>query len=179
MTEYTGPTLLVVFVVALAVTALARRWSISAPLVLVVAGLAISFVPGVPSVPLDPDLVLFLVLPPLLYSAALESSTLRLRENLRRISQLAVGLVVFTTAVVGVAAWLLVPGLPLASALVLGAVVAPPDAVAGTPAAMFDRRRPACAKPTGRRRRRRERTAPVRQRSATARPSTGRSRRDR
>ncbi|MEJ2887056.1 Na+/H+ antiporter [Actinomycetospora aeridis] len=130
MTEHLGPTLLVVFVVALGVTALARRFSFSAPLVLVVVGLGMSFVPGVPSVPLDPDLVLFLVLPPLLYSAALESSTLRLRENLRRISQLAVGLVVFTTAVVGLAAWLLVPGLPLASALVLGAVVAPPDAVA-------------------------------------------------
>ncbi|MFC5139152.1 Na+/H+ antiporter [Actinomycetospora rhizophila] len=130
MSEHTGPTLLVVFVVALGVTALARRFSFSAPLVLVVLGLAMSFVPGVPTVPLDPDLVLFLVLPPLLYSAALESSTLRLRENLRRISQLAVGLVVFTTAVVGVAAWLLVPELPLASALVLGAVVAPPDAVA-------------------------------------------------
>ncbi|PVZ12103.1 Na+/H+ antiporter [Actinomycetospora cinnamomea] len=122
--------LLAVFVVALGVTALARRWAISAPLLLVVVGLAASFVPGVPVVPLDPDLVLFLVLPPLLYSAALQSSTLRLRENLRRISQLAVGLVVFTTAVVGLAAWLLVPELPLASALVLGAVVAPPDAVA-------------------------------------------------
>jgi CPA1 family monovalent cation:H+ antiporter len=130
VTEADPRALLVVFVVALGVTAVARRFSVSAPLLLVVVGLGISFVPGVPTVPLDPDLVLFLVLPPLLYSAALESSTLRLRENLKRISQLAVGLVVFTTAVVGVAAWLLVPELPLASALVLGAVVAPPDAVA-------------------------------------------------
>lgn len=130
MTETDPRALLVVFVVALGVSAIARRFSVSAPLLLVVVGLAVSFVPGVPSVPLDPDLVLFLVLPPLLYSAALESSTLRLRENLQRISQLAVGLVVFTTAVVGVAAWLLVPELPFASALVLGAVVAPPDAVA-------------------------------------------------
>jgi len=130
VTETDPRVLLAVFVVALAVTALARRYGVSAPLLLVVVGLAASFVPGMPIVPLDPDLVLFLVLPPLLYSAALESSTLRLRENLRRISQLAVGLVVFTTAVVGVAAWLLVPELPLASALVLGAVVAPPDAVA-------------------------------------------------
>jgi CPA1 family monovalent cation:H+ antiporter len=130
VTETHPQALLLVFVLALAVTALARRYALSAPLLLVVVGLAISFVPGVPSVPLDPDLVLFLVLPPLLYSAALESSALRLRENLKRISQLAIGLVVFTTAVVGVAAWLLVPELPLASALVLGAVVAPPDAVA-------------------------------------------------
>ena len=130
MTEADPRALLVVFVIALGVTAIARRYALSAPLLLVVVGLAMSFVPGVPVVPLDPDLVLFLVLPPLLYSAALESSTLRLRENMKRISQLAIGLVVFSTAVVGIAAWLLVPDLPLASALVLGAVVAPPDAVA-------------------------------------------------
>ena len=130
MTEADPRALLVVFVVALGVTAIARRYALSAPLLLVVVGLAMSFVPGIPVVPLDPDLVLFLVLPPLLYSAALESSTLRLRENMKRISQLAIGLVVFSTAVVGIAAWLLVPELPLASALVLGAVVAPPDAVA-------------------------------------------------
>jgi Na+/H+ antiporter len=122
--------LLIVLVLAVAVAALAQRFSISAPLVLVVAGLALSFVPGVPVVPLDPDLVLFLVLPPLLYSAALDSSALRLRENLRPIGLLAVGLVAFTTACVGVVAWFLLPDLPLASALVLGAVVAPPDAVA-------------------------------------------------
>ena len=130
MTEADPRALLVVFVLALGVTAIARRYALSAPLLLVVVGLAMSFVPGIPVVPLDPDLVLFLVLPPLLYSAALESSTLRLRENMKRISQLAIGLVVFSTAVVGIAAWLLVPDLPLASALVLGAVVAPPDAVA-------------------------------------------------
>ncbi len=122
--------LLVVLVVALAVTAVARRVNISAPLVLVVVGLGLSFVPGLPAVPLEPELVLFLVLPPLLYSASLESSALRIRENMRPILLLAVGLVVFTTAVVGIVAWLIVPDLPLASALVLGAVVAPPDAVA-------------------------------------------------
>lgn len=122
--------LLVILVVALAVTAVARRVNISAPLVLVVVGLGLSFVPGLPAVPLEPELVLFLVLPPLLYSASLESSALRIRENMRPILLLAVGLVVFTTAVVGIVAWLIVPDLPLASALVLGAVVAPPDAVA-------------------------------------------------
>lgn len=122
--------LLVVLVVAVAVAALAQRFSVSAPLVLVVVGLGLSFVPGIPAVPLDSDLVLFLVLPPLLYSAALDSSALRLRANLRPIGLLAIGLVLFTTATVGVSAWLLLPDLPLASALVLGAVVAPPDAVA-------------------------------------------------
>lgn len=125
--------LLVVVVLALAVTALVRRvrrFSLSAPLVLVVVGLGLSYVPGVPEVPLDADVVLFLVLPPLLYSAALESSALRIRENIRPISLLAVGLVVFTTVAAGLVAWWLLPGLSLAAGLVLGAVVAPPDAVA-------------------------------------------------
>lgn len=127
-----GLPLVALLVGALAITALARRWGASPPLVLVVAGLAASFVPGVPAYEIDPELVLVLVLPPLLYSAALDSSYLRFRDNLRPIGLLSVGLVLFTTAVVGLAAWCLVPELPLAAALVLGAVVAPPDAVAAT-----------------------------------------------
>ena len=113
-----------------AVTALARRFGGSPPLVLVVVGLAVSFVPGLPDYEIDPELVLLLVLPPLLYSAALDSSYLRIRDEKRAIGLLSVGLVLFTTVVVGLAAWWLVPGLPLAAAFVLGAVVAPPDAVA-------------------------------------------------
>jgi CPA1 family monovalent cation:H+ antiporter len=127
-----GLPLIALLVGSLAVTALARRVGASPPLVLVVVGLAVSFVPGVPDYAIDPDLVLLLILPPLLYSAALDSSYLRFRDNLRPIGLLAVGLVLFTTAAVGLAAWWLVPGLPLASALVLGAVVSPPDAVAAT-----------------------------------------------
>lgn len=115
---------------SLAVTVLARRVGAAPPLVLVATGLAVSFIPGMPDYELDPDLVLVLVLPPLLYSAALESSVLSIRANLRSITSLAVGLVLFTTFAVGVVAHLLLPGLPLAAAFVLGAVVAPPDAVA-------------------------------------------------
>src|SRR4051812_4109653 len=125
-----GLPLIGLLVGAFAVTALARRLNVSAPLLLVVVGLAASFVPGVPDYAIDPDLILLLVLPPLLYSAALDSSYLRIRENLRSIGSLAVGLVLVTTAAVGLVAWWLVPGLPLPAALVLGAVVAPPDAVA-------------------------------------------------
>jgi monovalent cation/hydrogen antiporter len=117
---------------ALAVTALARRLGVVAPLLLLAAGLAVSFVPGLPDYRVRPDLVLLLVLPPLLYSAALDSSYLRFRDNLRPIGLLAVGLVLFTTLVVGLAAWWLVPGLPLGPALVLGAALSPPDAVAAT-----------------------------------------------
>jgi monovalent cation/hydrogen antiporter len=122
--------LVVLLAGSFAVTAVARRLGVSAPLLLVVVGLGLSYVPGVPEYALDPELILTLVLPPLLYSAALDSSSLRLRDNLRPIGLLALGAVLLTTVAVGLAAWWLVPGLPLASALVLGAVVAPPDAVA-------------------------------------------------
>jgi Na+/H+ antiporter len=122
-------TLLALVVGSLAVTAVCRRFDVSAPLALVVAGIAASFLPGVDALELDPDIVLLVVLTPLLYSAALESSYLGIRANIRPIGLLAVGLVAFTAVVVGVVAWWLVPGLSLPAALVLGAVVAPPDAV--------------------------------------------------
>ncbi|GLZ37589.1 Na+/H+ antiporter [Actinokineospora sp. NBRC 105648] len=115
---------------SLAVAAVARRMDWPAPLLLVAVGLAVSFVPGVPDFALNPEFVLLLVLAPLLYSAALDSSYLDIKANIRPIGLLAVGLVLTSTVVVGVVAHLVVPGLPLASALVLGAVVAPPDAVA-------------------------------------------------
>ncbi len=122
--------LLLLLAGSLAIAAVARKLDWPAPLLLVAVGLGVSFLPGVPEFRLDPELVLLLVLAPLLYSAALDSSYLDIKANRRPIGLLAVGLVLFTTAVVGVVAHLLVPGLPLASALVLGAVVAPPDAVA-------------------------------------------------
>ena len=125
-----GPELLLLLLGALVVTSIARRLNWSAPLVLVAVGLVVSFIPGVPEFALDPHLILVLVLPPLLYSAALDSSYLNIRANMRAIGLLAVGLVLFTTLVVGVTAHLVFPDLPLAAALVLGAVVAPPDAVA-------------------------------------------------
>lgn len=121
--------LLALVVGALAVTWICRRLDIPAPLVLVVVGIAASFLPGVGAVQFDPNIVLLVVLTPLLYSSALESSYLGIRQNIRPIGLLAIGLPVFSAAVVGVVAWWLVPGLGLAAALVLGAVVAPPDAV--------------------------------------------------
>ncbi|MFJ6212958.1 Na+/H+ antiporter [Streptomyces sp. NPDC092296] len=115
-----------------AVAGAAQRLRTSAPLLLVAVGLAVSYLPGVPSYTLDPHLVLPLVLPPLLYTAALDSSFLGLRAYVRPVALLAVGYVLFCTLLVGFAAYALVPGLPLAAAFVLGAVVAPPDAVAAT-----------------------------------------------
>ncbi|MEV2213203.1 Na+/H+ antiporter [Streptomyces sp. NPDC050997] len=114
------------------VAAAARRTPVPAPLLLVAAGLAISYVPGVPGYTLDPHIVLPLVLPPLLYTAAADSSYLDLRAQMRPVALLSVGYVLFATFAVGWAAYLIVPELPLTAALVLGAVVAPPDAVAAT-----------------------------------------------
>ncbi|MFD9816834.1 Na+/H+ antiporter [Streptomyces sp. NPDC059080] len=115
-----------------AVAALARRTPVPAPLLLVAAGIAAAYVPGVPDYTLDPHIVLPLVLPPLLHSAALESSYLDLRANWRPVAMLSVGYVLFATLAVGLLAHLAIPDLPLTVALVLGAVVAPPDAVAAT-----------------------------------------------
>ncbi|MGW7347773.1 Na+/H+ antiporter [Streptomyces sp. NPDC054854] len=115
-----------------AVAGLARRTPVPAPLLLVAVGLIAAYVPGVPSYALDPHIVLPLLLPPLLHTAAVDSSYLDLRANVRPIALLSVGYVLFATLAVGYAAYLLVPGLSLPVALVLGAVIAPPDAVAAT-----------------------------------------------
>ncbi|NUK59947.1 Na+/H+ antiporter [Streptomyces lunaelactis] len=124
---------LVALIAASAVIAgAARRTPVPAPLLLVTAGLIAAYVPGVPDYTLDPHIVLPLVLPPLLHTAAVDASYLDLRANLRPVAMLSVGYVLFATVAVGYLAYLLVPDLPLTAALVLGAVVAPPDAVAAT-----------------------------------------------
>jgi CPA1 family monovalent cation:H+ antiporter len=114
-----------------AVTALARRGPVPAPLVLTVVGLVASYIPGIPEVELSPELVLVGFLPPLLYAAALNTSLVDFRRNRRPIALLSVGLVVATTLVVGLVTWWLLPVDP-SIAFALGAVVAPPDAVAAT-----------------------------------------------
>jgi Na+/H+ antiporter len=115
-----------------AVSVVARRLGALSPILLVVVGLALSFVAAVPQVRLDPEVVLIGVLPPLLYVAAVETSVPAFRFNLRPILLLAVGLVLFTTVCVGYAVHALLPQVPLAATMALGAVVAPPDAVAAT-----------------------------------------------
>lgn len=114
---------------ALGLTALARRFNLSAPLLVVLVALGVSFIPGVPRAEIDPEVILTLVLPPLLYSTALDSSVAQFKAAMRPIIALGVVLVVVTAVAVGFTMHLLLPELPLSSALVLGAVVAPPDAV--------------------------------------------------
>jgi Na+/H+ antiporter len=112
--------------------ALARRLGFVAPLVLLVAGLGLSFVPGLPEVEIEPELVLIGILPPLLYVAALQTNVVAFRRALRPILLLAVGLVVVTAFAVGFVVHALLPEVPLAACIALGAVVAPPDAVSAT-----------------------------------------------
>jgi CPA1 family monovalent cation:H+ antiporter len=119
-------------VIVAVVSALGRRVPVAGPILLVLVGFVLSYVPGVPAYRIDPNVVLLLFLPPLLYAAAWRTSNRSLRANLRPIGLLSVGLVLFTTLVVGLVAWAVVPGLPLAAAFALGAIVAPPDAVAAT-----------------------------------------------
>jgi monovalent cation/hydrogen antiporter len=115
---------------ATAVSAVARRLRLPPPIALVLAGIVVSLVPGLPDYTLDPELVLVGFLPPLLYAEAIDTSLRDLRANRRAILLLSVGLVLASTIAVGYVAHLLVPGLPLAAGFVLGAVVAPPDALA-------------------------------------------------
>ncbi|MBN9106797.1 MAG: Na+/H+ antiporter [Propionibacteriaceae bacterium] len=125
------------FVVALVtgillVTAGANRFGFPPPLALVVVGVLVGYLPGVPEVHLEPELVLLGLLPPLLYAEAVQTSLADFRLNRRTILLLSIGLVVFTAAGVAVVAHALLPDLGWPAAFAIGAVVAPPDAVATT-----------------------------------------------
>src|SRR6188508_3730237 len=112
--------------------AIAPALRIPYPILLVLGGLAIGVVPGMPEFELQPELVFFGVLPPLLYGAAFFTSLSDLRTSARPITALAVGLVVATTVGVAVVAHAFVDGLSWASAFVLGAIVSPTDPLAAT-----------------------------------------------
>jgi len=111
---------------------LAPMTRIPYPILLVLGGLALSLVPGLPDFELPPEIVLIGFLPPLLYGAAFFTSLRDLRANLRPIGLLSVGLVAATTLVVGVVAHTVIDGLPWSAAFVLGAIVSPTDPIAAT-----------------------------------------------
>src|SRR5216117_3051472 len=119
--------LLAVAVLAL----LARQLHIPYPILFVIGGLVLGLIPKLPKVRLDPELVFLFFLPPLLFPAALFTSWRDFRANLRPISLLAIGLVLFTTTAVAFLAHHFM-GLPLAAGFVLGAIISPPDAIAAT-----------------------------------------------
>ncbi len=125
----TVQTLLLMMAVLAAVDVSARKLKVAPSILLVVAGLILALVPGLPEVTLAPEVVLLVILPPLIYSAGVAMSWREFRFNLRPIALLAVGCVLFTTGAVAAAAHYLL-GLDWAVGFVLGAIIAPPDTVA-------------------------------------------------
>ena len=119
-------------VVAVALGYVARRIGVAYPILLLLGGLILGFLPGLPTIELDPDLVFLLLLPPILFGAGYSTPIRDFKANARPIALLAIGLVAFTTLVVGIVAQTVIPGMPGAAAFALGAIVAPPDAVAAT-----------------------------------------------
>jgi CPA1 family monovalent cation:H+ antiporter len=119
-------------VTVVAVSALARRVDLPAPVLLVVVGVVGSYVPFVPEVRLTAEVVLVGMLPPLLYNAALQTSLIDFKAHKRSILSLSIGLVAFTTVGVGLLVHAVLPGVSWSAAFAIGAVVAPPDAVAAT-----------------------------------------------
>jgi CPA1 family monovalent cation:H+ antiporter len=125
--------LILVLLAAVALLALlAEKLEIPLPALLVLGGIGLALAPGLPRPSLDPDAVFLIFVPPLLYWTALNTSWRDFRENLRSITLLSVGLVIVTMIAVAAAAHAVTPELPWASALVLGAIVSPPDPVAVT-----------------------------------------------
>jgi monovalent cation/hydrogen antiporter len=117
---------------AVALGWLSRRAQLPYPIALVVGGGLLGFVPRLPQLAFDPQFLLVLVLPPILYQAALLTSWRDFKANLPQIGSLAIGLVVATTLVVGAALKFLIPDMPWAVAFTFGAIVSPPDVVAAT-----------------------------------------------
>src|SRR6185295_12332268 len=118
--------------VGAALSIVARRANVPYPALLALAGAALALLPRVPSVVLDPELALTLFVAPVLLDAAFDSSPRDLKQNWRQITGLALLAVGLTVAAVALVAHALVPGLPWAAAIALGAIVAPPDAAAAT-----------------------------------------------
>ena len=121
--------LLILLVGSLTVTGFARAWGLPAPLLVTAVALAASFIPGLPPMEIDSEVILTVILPPLLYSAALDVSWQSFRGSIKQIRRLGIFLVIVTALVVGAVAYFLIPDMTLPAAILLGAIVAPPDAV--------------------------------------------------
>jgi len=120
-------------VVTIPLVAVAQRVNVSYPIVLVLGGLVLGFVPNLPPIQLDPNLVLLIFLPPLLYWEGVTAPTDVMLANALQIVMLAGGLVIATTVAIAVAAHELIPGMPWGVAFVLGAIVSPTDELAAVP----------------------------------------------
>src|SRR5262245_20040307 len=128
----TAELVLALLIAVAALVTVARRLGIAYPILLVIGGLVLGLVPGLPRIEVKPDVIFLLVLPPLLYIAAYFTALQRLRANFGVISSLAIGLVIATALAVAAAARHLIPGISWPLALARVAIVAPPDAIAAT-----------------------------------------------
>lgn len=124
--------LLIVLMLLIALLAIADQFKLPHSILLVLSGLGIAFIPSIPEVTLNPDVVFFIFLPPILYDAASNTSWKEFKSEAWPISTLAIALVFFTTVTVAITAHFLIPGFPWPLAFLLGAIVSPPDAVATT-----------------------------------------------
>lgn len=124
----------VVFIMAILITltAIANKRKLPYPVLLIVAGLIIGFIPGLPDLEMDPHVIFVIIIPALLYDAASKTSWHEFKTSIRPISALAITLVFFTTVSVAVAAYYMIPGFTWPLAFILGAVVSPPDAAAAS-----------------------------------------------
>jgi CPA1 family monovalent cation:H+ antiporter len=129
---HTPELVLVLLIAVAAFVTVARGLGIAYPILLVIGGVLVGLVPGVPPLHVEPDVIFLFVLPPILYIAGYFTPIRNLRDNLGIISSLAVGLVIASAVAVAVVARVLFPELPWSVAFVLGAIVAPPDAIAAT-----------------------------------------------
>ncbi len=121
-----------IMTILISLTAIINKKKFPYPVLLVFAGLLIGFIPHLPALELDPDVVFVIMLPPLLYDAATKTSWHEFKASLRPISSLAITLVFFTTIAVAVTTYYFIPGFTWPMAFVLGAIVSPPDAVAAS-----------------------------------------------
>lgn len=121
-----------VLTLLVALLAVADKYRLPKPVLLVISGLAIGFIPAIPAVTLDPEVVFLIFLPPILYDAASNTSWHDFKSEFKPIATLAIALVILTTGAVAAASFLLIPGFTWPLAFVLGAIVSPPDAVAAT-----------------------------------------------
>jgi monovalent cation/hydrogen antiporter len=124
--------ILIIFGILLALQAIADKIKLPNAVLLVIVGLSLWFIPGLPAIEINPDVIFLLFLPPILYDAASHTSWHDFKSEIRPISTLAITLVFLTTVAVAVACFYTIPGFTWPLAFVLGAIVSPPDAVAAT-----------------------------------------------
>lgn len=125
---------IVIFLLAIAigVSSMVHKTNIPYPILLLSAGIIVGFIPGIKSIPIDPDVVFLIFLPPLLYDAAYNISIKEFKANFKTISMMAISLVFITMVCIAVIAYFLIPGMSWSAAFVLGAILSPPDAAAAS-----------------------------------------------